>query len=132
MMMRLPAMLLIACVACSSAQPRLNPAIASPDPNRYARIQDAREWLNPYLSVCAQGVVIDVRSITQIQQTVQMTALRETLVALPVAAWPFGRVVALQDCSIGIPGDTDDRNKRMQAVEEILSGLRLNVTHWPS
>ena len=124
---------LLGCLACHvRAKQSLDPAIGPPVPAKYKAVRDAPDWLNPYLSVCPQGVVLSVRSVNQVYQTVQIAALRDSLLALPSSAWPYGRIVALQDCSIGVPGDAEERKARMQAVESILKGLKLNASRWPS
>lgn len=110
---------------------RLDPAIGPPILKRYESIRDAQDWLNPYLVVCAQGVVLDVRSVRRVNETVSPDTLRTVLLDLPVTAWPYGRIVALQDCSLGIPGDTADRKRRMREVENALDALGLEISHWP-
>jgi hypothetical protein len=59
--------------------------------------------------------------------------LHGTLVKLPVEAWPYGRVVALQECSIvDVPGDTQARRQRLAEVKAVLTALGLRVTRWPA
>jgi hypothetical protein len=111
---------------------RLDPANGPPTPNRYKSIRYPRDWLNPYLTVCPQGVAINVRSVGRVNDTVSSEKLRNVLLDLPVKAWPYGRIVALQDCSIGIPGDTEDRKTRMLEVEAVVDQLGLDINHWPS
>lgn len=114
------------------AEERLDPAIGAPIPERYKSVRDAQGWLNPYLSVCPQGVIFSVRSVNRVRETVSLENLRTALLDLPVRAWPYGRIVALQDCSIGIPGDAEDRKKRMREVEAVMKALGLDMSMWPS
>lgn len=107
---------------------RLDPAIGPPIPERYKPIRDAEDWLNPYLSVCPQGVVLSVRSVGRVNDTVSPETLRKVLLDLPVKAWPYGRIVAVQDCSLGSPGDTADRKRE---VDNVLDTLGLARNHWP-
>jgi hypothetical protein len=138
---RLAAAWLIVCVVVTgggiqarqiASERRLNPAIGAPILNRYESIRGAQDWLNPYLTVCPQGVLLDVRSVKRVNDTVSPEMLREVLLDLPVKAWPYGRIVALQNCSLGSPGDTEDRKKRMLKVEDVLKTLGLAINHWPS
>ena len=110
---------------------RLAPAIGPPVLDRYESIRDSQDWLNPYLSVCPQGVVLDVRSVRRINETVSPDTLRKVLLDLPVTAWPYGLIIALQDCSVGSPGDTEDRKRLMLEVENVLNALGLDISHWP-
>jgi hypothetical protein len=116
----------------ASADRRLDPAIGPPVPEKYTSIRDARDWQNPYLSVCGQGVIVYVRSVKRLSDTVPIERLRTTLLNLPVTAWPYGRIVALTDCSIEDPGDTDGRKRRMRDVEGVLKALGLEIDRWPS
>jgi hypothetical protein len=116
----------------ASADRRLDPAIGPPIPEKYTSIRDARDWQNPYLSVCRQGVIVNVRSVKRLSDTAPIETLRTALLNLPVTAWPYGRIVALSDCSIGEPGDTDDRKRRMRDVEGVLKALGLEIDPWPS
>jgi hypothetical protein len=118
--------------AAQSPSERLNPRIGSPVPARYDAVRDARDWLNPYLQVCAGGINVTVHSIKH-KSLVAIRDLHGTLVKLPVEAWPYGRVVALQECSIvDVPEDTEARRQRLAEVEAVLKALGLLVTRWPA
>jgi hypothetical protein len=110
---------------------RLDPAIGPPMLDRYKSIRDSQDWRNPYLSVCPRGVLLDVRSISRVNATVPPDTLRQVLLDLPITAWPYGRIVALQDCSVGEPGDAEDRKRRMLEVENVLDELGVDINHWP-
>ena len=101
--------------------PRIGPAV----PAKFTGIRDAKDWLNPYLSVCPQGVVMRVRSITRERRTIPIADLGRTLLELPVDAWPYGRVVGLQPCGLGHPGDELQQAKRYLDVKAVLNSLRL-------
>ena len=110
---------------------RLDPAIGPPILKRYESIRVAQDWLNPYLVVCSHGVLLNVRSVRRVDETVPPDTLRTVLLDLPVTAWPYGRIVALQDCSVVGPGYAEDRKRRMLEVENILNTLGLDISHWP-
>jgi hypothetical protein len=93
-------------VACSS-QPRTAPApdpstvlqaIPSADAARYERIQDMKNWRNPYLIVHTDGVALfDVADNAEIR--LKPEELLPALAALPASNWPYGRVVAATENS---------------------------------
>jgi hypothetical protein len=116
----------------SVGERRLNPAIGPPNTAKYKSITDAQDWLNPYVSVCRQDVVLTVRSVKQVTDIVSLEIFRKVLLDLPVTAWPYGRVVALQDCSLGSRGDVGDRKTWMLKVQEVLDTLGLETSRWPS
>src|SRR5262249_30700723 len=94
----------------------LDPRIGPPVRGKYEGVQDAKDWLNPYLSICPQGVDLTVAAVGR-KSLVSVPALRAELVKLPLGAWPYGRIVAVQECSIGVPGDEQARRQRLAAVE---------------
>ena len=117
--------------AGQSSNQQLNPRIGSPVPARYAAVRDAKDWLNPYLQVCAGGVDLTVHPIKR-KSSVAIRDVRDALVKLPVEAWPYGRIVALQECSIGLPGDAEASRQRLAEVEAVLKALGLQVSLWPA
>jgi hypothetical protein len=110
---------------------RLDPKIGPAVPGKYEAVRDAKEWLNPYLTVCADGVRLDVVAVKH-NAVVAIPELRAALVKLPIKAWPYGRVVALQDCRIRVPEDDDERFRRLTAVAAELIALGVQIDRWPS
>jgi hypothetical protein len=117
--------------AAQTSSQQLNSRIGSPVRARYAAVRDAKDWLNPYLQVCADGVDITVQSLKR-NSMVTTRNLRATLVKLPVEDWPYGRIVALQECSIGPPENAETRRQRLTEVEAVLKALGLHVSRWPA
>jgi hypothetical protein len=67
-----------------------------------------KAWRNPYLIVRVDGVgLLDVSNNEQ--QIVNPDKLSEALAKLPVSAWPYGRVVAIQE--INAASSDDDKIK---------------------
>lgn len=63
------------------------------DPARYERIQDMKQWRNPYLIVGTDGVALyDSADNAEIQ--LKTDELLPALAKLPASNWPYGRVVA--------------------------------------
>ena len=117
--------------AGQSSNQQLNPRIGSPVPARYDAVRDAKDWFNPYLQVCAAGVDLTVHSIKR-KSSVAIRDVRDALLKLPVEAWPYGRIVALQECSIGVRGDGEASLQRLAEVEAVLKALGLQVSLWPA
>ena len=119
---------------------RLNPRIAAADKQRYKSIQDAKAWLNPYLVIGADGIEVIAKSIPSGSKTVASADLRRTLIELPVDAWPYGRVAALQDTGLraadrnGVPDRNDEEaiHRNHQAAAAILEALGVVIELWPS
>jgi hypothetical protein len=78
------------------------------DPQKYAGMQDMKAWRNPYLIVRADGVgLLDISNNEQ--QILDPDKLSDALAKLPAAAWPYGRVVAIEE--IGAAGSEQDKTK---------------------
>ena len=64
------------------------------------------------------------------QRMVSIEELRDCLVKLPKEAWPYGRIVGLQENSLGRRTALTARNK--EQAEQILKSLEIRITWWPS
>lgn len=109
---------------------RISADIPAPDTQKYVKIRDARDWRNPYLIVLKDGV--DVRA-NGFRGTVPVSELRRVLVRLPLAAWPYGRVVAVQEMSLRAVGGVDDApiKANVETIVVALKALDVRVNHWP-
>jgi hypothetical protein len=93
----------IAFIACST-QPAAKPgdpsaalhAIPPADSAQYDRIQDMKNWRNPYLIVRLDGVdLFDAADNVEIH--LKPEELVPALAKLPASSWPYGRVVAVSE-----------------------------------
>lgn len=112
---------------------RLNPRIGPTDPKLYKAIRDARNWENPYLVFGREGIEVITKSLSSGRQTIAAIDLRRTRVGLPVGAWPYGRVVAVQDTSLRVVDLSDERpiaDNRKAAVAT-LKQLGITIDNWP-
>ena len=89
---------------------RLDPRIGSAAPPRYKSIRDANDWENPYLVIRRDGIEVMVKRLPSSRTTVAAADLARTLIGLPVTAWPYGRVVAVQEVSIREADRSDDKS----------------------
>jgi hypothetical protein len=111
---------------------RLNSRIGPANPDRYKSIRDAKDWENPYLVIRRDGIEVIAKSLPSGRTTVAAADLQRTLIALPVTAWPYGRVIVVQDIGIRTPGDDQPiANNREQALS-ILKPMDVIVERWPS
>jgi hypothetical protein len=93
--------------AATSPEARIQ-QIPPADPQKYAGMRDMKAWRNPYLIVRVDGVgLLDVGNNEQ--QVVDPDKLPEALAKLPGSAWPYGRVVAIQEISAA--GSDEDKTK---------------------
>jgi hypothetical protein len=87
--------------ACSTQQSVATPpdpesileALPKADPAQYDRIQNMKQWRNPYLIVRADGIVL-YDSIDSAEIILKPKEVIPQLAKLPASNWPYGRVVA--------------------------------------
>lgn len=89
---------LVACSSQPDAPPAPDPstvlqAIPPADAARYERIQDMKNWRNPYLIVRKDGVSL-LDSADNAEIHLKTDELLAALARLPASNWPYGRVVA--------------------------------------
>jgi hypothetical protein len=94
-------------------------------------IQDYAHWKNPYLTVLPDGIGIQCLAVA-FTKKVPVGALHQTLLSLPLSAWPYGRVVALQAGGGPTGPDYPPRieQNRVQ-VEAILKAAGVTIEYWP-
>ncbi len=97
----------------------------------YRDVRDAADWQNPYLVVLADGCVL-LHSTASPNKKLPVEELKSALVALPASAWPYGKVIALQENSVRAPGDDALIKKNREAIERLLNSLGLKIQLWPT
>jgi hypothetical protein len=111
---------------------QLNSRIGPANPDRYKAIRNAKDWDNPYLVIRRDGIEVIAKSLPSGRTTVASADLQRTLTELPVTAWPYGRVVALQDIGSRAPGDEQPIADQRSATLATLKTLQVTVEGWPS
>ena len=105
--------------------------IPAADHENYRGIQDAKHWANPYLVVRRDSIDVISPAVPGGRKTVSVKELRETLIALPSTAWPYGRVVALQEIGLRSTGDDRPIADTKRAAEIVLRALPVEINLWP-
>lgn len=91
--------------------------IAPADPQKYNAIRDMKTWHNPYLIVSKDGIsLLDVKDSEE--RPVKPDQLLDTLAALPASAWPYGRVVAVEEGG----ASSDDERVALRKNRAVLAG----------
>jgi hypothetical protein len=102
---------LVALLACSKPpQPSMQVSVGSPearlqqippaDPEKYGQVRNMKTWRNPYMLVKQDGLwLLDVSNNEE--RPLNPDHLLDALAALPPSAWPYGRVVAVQEIGSG-------------------------------
>jgi hypothetical protein len=102
------------------------------DPQKYASLKDMKGWRNPYLIIRVDGVgLLDVGdNLTQILDPAKLT---DALANLPASAWPYGRVVAVQEPNAPSSANEKARFLKNRAlVAGTLKNLDIVITWVPT
>lgn len=112
----------------------LNPRIPVAIRAMYDDIRDGRDWLNPKITIRAEGVAVESSGLAGTRRTVPVEELRVLLASLPVTAWPYGRVIMASDTGLRQGDGSDDEaiRRNHEAAQEVLDELDVRVEWWPS
>jgi len=101
------------------------------DPKKYQYVTgDYRNWRNPYLIIRKDGVgLLDVANDEQ--HLIKLEDITRALAQLPGSAWPYGRVVAVQENGVRVAGDDVLIRKNRGIVLGTLEGLHILVSLGP-
>lgn len=123
-------LLLAASTARAQKSVPLSDRIPPVNHDAYRQVRDAKQWKNPYLVVHRNG--IEVIGITGKGALIPVHTLAEVLKRLPNSAWPYGRVVAVQDSSIQATGDAPQIKANRKKLLRLLHEMQIEVDPWPS
>ncbi len=124
--------------------------IGLPTKSRYVDVHEPGAWNNPFISIDAN--MINLRVTLEDANTSGMgdsgmlrpTAARrrelqlrqsdliEALMALPDYAWPYGRVVAIEESPLADKKSRPAIRRQMEAVMQQLNDLGVVVDEWPT
>jgi hypothetical protein len=124
--------------------------IALPTKSRYVDVHEPGAWLNPFISVDAQMVNLRItlqdanpstlgqggllRPSAARRREVQIRSqdLTEALIALPQSAWPYGRVIAIEESPLADKSQRVAIRKQIEAMIQQLNDLGVVVDEWPA
>jgi hypothetical protein len=86
----------------------MDPRIPAPIAAKYKDIRDAKDWLNPKVTIREEGVEVVSHGLPTGRKTVPVAALRALVIGLPAADWRYGRVVLASDIGIRRGDRSDD------------------------
>lgn len=113
----------------SSDMPDNLGSIPPDNPKLYEHVQVAEEWKNPFLQV--HGDLVSIRA-NGMQTNVSVGKVVAVLGELPVSAWPYGNVVAIEAGSGPQTAETAASTEQTRVQLEVLlkaNGIGLN--EWP-
>jgi hypothetical protein len=124
--------------------------IALPTKSRYVDVHEPGAWANPFLSFDAQMVNLRVvqadanpsnlgkgsllRPAAARRQEIQIRQadLVDALIALPEGAWPYGRVVAIEESPLADKKSRPEIRRQIEKAINQLNDLGVVVDEWPA
>ncbi|MFT4112790.1 hypothetical protein [Silvibacterium sp.] len=124
--------------------------IPPPSKSRYMAIHTRESWSNPFLVVGKKTVVMRMMNPESPQSgalpgtmlhpagarrrelTLRLSELNEALAALPEDAWPYGRVIALEEDPTAPRADRIQVRRNVETTIQVLNDLGVVVYEWPS
>jgi len=124
--------------------------IALPTKSRYVDVHEPGAWSNPFLSFDSQMINLRVtmtdanpsavgqggitRPSAARRQEIQIKPqdLVEALIALPDRAWPYGRVVAIEESPLADKKARPAIRRQIEAAIQQLNDLGVIVDEWPA
>jgi hypothetical protein len=124
--------------------------IAIPTKSRYVDVHEPGAWANPFLSFDSQMINLRVtladantstlgqggllRPSAARRREVQIAPkdMVEALMALPESAWPYGRVVAIEESPLADKKARPQIRRQIEAAIQQLNDLGVVVDEWPA
>lgn len=122
--------------------------IPPPSKSRYMAVKSLSTWENPYLTVQGEMVTLHVMLADANTSTmglggmlrpagarrqdlnVRVSDLATALNAIPQSAWPYGRVVAVEEAHQVPEADRPQVRRNVEAVEKTLNDLGIVAYDW--
>jgi hypothetical protein len=123
--------------------------IPPPAKSRYMAIHTRESWGNPFLIVgkktvtlrimkpepphsdLAPGTLMQPAGARRQELTLRLSDLPEALAALPQEAWPYGRVIAVEEGPVTVRADRIPVRRNVETTIQLLNDLGVVVYEWP-
>ncbi len=123
--------------------------IPLPTKSRYVDVHEPGAWANPFLSVDAnminlrvtvgdanpssygEGGMLRPKAARVREVQIRVADLADGLIALPESAWPYGRVVAVEESPLADKKQRPAVRRQVEAVIAQLNDLGVVVDEWP-
>jgi hypothetical protein len=122
--------------------------IPPPAKSRYLAVHTQESWANPFLTVGRESIRMRVilpdanpsnygtgtmlRPVEARKQEldIRLADLPNALSAVPQSAWPYGRVVAIEETPVTSKADRPDVRRNIEATIQVLNDLGIVVDEW--
>jgi hypothetical protein len=124
--------------------------IALPTKSRYVDVHEPGAWANPFISfdvnmvnlrviladantsAIGEGGLLRPAAARRRELQIRQQDLAEALIALPDSAWPYGRVVAIEESPLADRKQRPAIRRQIEAAIQQLNDLGVVVDEWPA
>jgi hypothetical protein len=124
--------------------------VALPTKSRYVDVHEPGAWANPFISfdsqmvnlrvtladantsTLGQGGILRPAAARRRELQIRQQDLIEALIALPESAWPYGRVVAIEESPLADKKQRPAIRRQIEAAIQQLNDLGVVVDEWPA
>jgi hypothetical protein len=121
-----------------------------PTKSMYIDVREPALWSNPFLSVgpdmvtlrivhadanpstAGQGTLLRPQAARREEMPLRISDLRKAVAAIPADAWPYGRVIAIEESPDAGPKERPKARRNVEAVIRQLNDLGIVVQEWPT
>jgi hypothetical protein len=122
--------------------------IPPPAKSRYLAVHTQESWANPFLTVGRQsirmrvilpdanpgaygtGTMLRPADARKQELDISLSDLPNALSAVPQGAWPYGRVVAVEETPVTTKADRPQVRRNIEATIQVLNDLGIVVDEW--
>jgi hypothetical protein len=122
--------------------------IPPPAKSRYLAIHTQESWANPFLivgresvrmrvimpdanpSAYATGTMLRPADARKQELDIRLADMAKALSAIPTSAWPYGRVVAIEEAPVTVKTDRQQVRRNVEATIQLLNDLGIVVDEW--
>jgi hypothetical protein len=121
-----------------------------PTKSMYIDVREPSQWTNPLLSVgpdfvtmriihadanpstAGQGTLLRLQAARREELQLRLSDLEQAVVAIPKDAWPYGRVIAVEESPNSGRKDRPKSRRNVETVIRQLNDLGIVVQEWPT
>jgi hypothetical protein len=116
----------------SQKDTRVIDSLPVPNDEEIRKIRTTDKWHNPFVMVHRDGYELILREQPRSQRLLSLKELEQTLLKIPLERWPLGKVVAVQEIGLRIPGDDTKIAFNLKALKRMLGSHKIRVDRWPT
>jgi hypothetical protein len=107
-------------------------SVPEPRDEEIRKIRTATDWHNPYVMAYRDSFELILDDRPRTSERVPLVEIEKSLLDLPLARWPLGRVVAVQETAIRSAGDGEKIAENIEALMRMLRSHKVRGDLWPT